>query len=50
MDAGTLGGVFGGLFGVLGGAFGTWCSLRGARGPRERGFLMRSAAVGWLRS
>jgi hypothetical protein len=48
MDAGILGGLLGALIGVLGGAFGTWCSLRGARGPRERGFLARAAAATWI--
>ncbi|QDU49806.1 hypothetical protein [Gimesia panareensis] len=42
---GSIGGI---LLGVLGGMLGTWCSIRNTSGPRERAFMVRTAAVMWL--
>jgi hypothetical protein len=51
MDAATIGivgGIAGGFLGLLGGAFGTYCTLRSAKGPRERAFLVKASVVCWV--
>lgn len=48
MDAGTMGGVIGGLLGIMGGAFGTYFSVKNTLGPRERAFMVRAAIVTWI--
>jgi len=51
MDQKTLILIFsvgGSLVGVLGGAIGTWFSIRNTSGPRERAFMVRTAAVMWV--
>lgn len=45
---GWVGGILGGLVGLAGGMFGTWVSIRNTRGPRERAFMVRAAAVAWI--
>lgn len=45
---GWIGGGLGVLFGVAGGAFGTYCSIKNTRGPRERSFMIRVASLWWL--
>jgi hypothetical protein len=45
---GLIGGVGGGLLGLLGGIFGTYCSIRNTRGPRERAFMIKASVVCWL--
>lgn len=47
MDVGMMGGILGGALGLAGGALGTYFSIRNTRGTRERGFMVRVAAVGW---
>lgn len=48
MDAGTLGGIIGGVIGLAGGAFGTYASIKNTRGPRERQFMVRAAVAAWV--
>lgn len=52
MDPGTLGGIIGtivgGACGIAGAGFGTYCSIKAARGPRERGFIIRLAVATWV--
>ncbi len=48
MDAGTVGGIGGGLIGVAGGIVGTYFSIKNTAGPRERTFMIQVAAVTWL--
>lgn len=36
------------LAAVIGGAYASYVNIRNARGPRERRFVMRACAVGWL--
>lgn len=48
MDAGTLGGLIGGVLGLAGGAIGTYASIKNTRGPRERQFMVRAAVAAWV--
>ena len=48
MDAGTVGGIIGGVIGLAGGAVGTYASIKNTAGPRERQFMVRTAIVAWL--
>jgi Ca2+/Na+ antiporter len=43
-----IGAIAGGSIGILGGIFGTWCSIRRARGPRERAVIINSALAFWF--
>ena len=45
---GPLGGIAGGVIGVMGGVVGTYFSVKKTRGPRERAFTIRAAALCWL--
>jgi hypothetical protein len=45
MEPGMAGGLIGTAVGILGGVIGTYASIRNARGPRERAFVIRAAAV-----
>jgi hypothetical protein len=45
---GWVGGVVGGGIGILGGLFGTYCSIKNTKGPRERAFVVRASIVCWL--
>jgi len=47
MDAGLAGGLAGGVVGVMGGVIGTYCSIRNAKGPRERALTIRLSALCW---
>jgi len=42
------GAVVGPLIGVLCGAFGTYCSIRNANGPKERAFMVKVAVWAWV--
>lgn len=44
---GWIGGIAGGMLGLAGGVVGTYLSIRNTNGPRERAFMIRSAAVCW---
>ncbi|NCC93377.1 MAG: hypothetical protein EOM10_08870, partial [Opitutae bacterium] len=44
---GWVGGIAGGLIGLAGGIFGTWCSIRNVKSPRERAFMIKASAVCW---
>jgi len=44
---GWIGGIVGSLIGIAGGVFGTWCSLKGAKGPAERAVLLGWTIVCW---
>ena len=48
MDAGTAGGIIGGILGFAGGAIGTYASIKNTAGPRERQFMVRTAIVAWV--
>jgi hypothetical protein len=48
MDVGMVGGVAGGVLGLAGAAIGTFVSVVNTRGPRERAYMVRLAALGWL--
>lgn len=51
MDGQNIGwflGLGGALIGLLGGLFGTWCSIRNTKGPRERAFMIRASVVCWI--
>jgi len=48
MHSGTIGGIAGGVLGLAGGILGTWMAIRNTGGPRERGFMIRAAAVTWV--
>lgn len=42
-----IGGILGGVLGTLGGVFGTWCSIRNTRGPRERAYMIKASMIAW---
>ena len=48
MDAGTAGGIIGGVIGVMGGVIGTYFGMRNTSVPRERALMIRFATLGWL--
>jgi hypothetical protein len=48
MNGGMIGGLVGAAIGLLGGIVGTWASLRHARGPRERAFVVKVCVVTWV--
>jgi uncharacterized membrane protein YfcA len=48
MHIGWIGGIGGTVLGLAGGVVGTWFSIRNTNGPRERAFMVKSAAVTWL--
>jgi hypothetical protein len=45
---GVGGSLVGSLLGLLGGAFGTWCSIRGTNGPKERAFVVKASVWTWI--
>jgi len=45
---GLVGGIAGSVIGVMGGIVGTYFSIRNSKGPRERAFVIRAAALCWL--
>ena len=45
---GLVGGIAGGVIGLAGGVVGTYCSIKNTKGPRERSFMIKSAAVCWI--
>jgi hypothetical protein len=45
---GLIGGIGGTLIGVIGGIIGTYLSIKNARGPRERSFLISVAVTVWV--
>jgi len=48
MEAGTVGGIIGGVIGLAGGAIGTYASIKNTGGPRERQFMVRAAVATWV--
>jgi uncharacterized membrane protein YfcA len=52
MDPGTLGawvgGIVGSLLGVGGGVFGTYCTIKHTKGPRERAFTIKGSIICWV--
>jgi len=48
MEIGLIGGILGGVLGALGGVYGTWCSIRNTRGPRERAYMIRVSVIAWI--
>jgi fatty acid desaturase len=45
---GLVGGIGGGVIGLMGGALGTYFSIKNTAGPRERAFMVKVAALGWV--
>ena len=45
---GWIGGIAGGLLGIAGGIIGTYFSIKNTNGPRERQFIIKASAVGWV--
>lgn len=45
---GLVGGIAGGVVGVMGGIVGTYFSIKNTKGPKERAFAIRAAALCWL--
>jgi hypothetical protein len=45
---GWIGGILGGILGCMGGVIGTYFSIKNTNGPRERSFMIKCAAVGWI--
>lgn len=45
---GLIGGIVGSLIGIAGGVFGSYCSIRAAKGPRERAFAIRCTVAAWV--
>ena len=45
---GWMGGIAGGVLGLAGGIVGTYFSIRNTNGPRERSFMIKTAAVCWI--
>jgi len=45
---GWIGGIAGGVLGLAGGVIGTYFSLKNTKGPLERSFMIKSAAVCWI--
>ena len=43
-----IGGIAGTVLGFSGGAFGTYCSIRNARAPLERAFMIKASIVTWI--
>jgi len=48
MHPGLIGGILGCLIGVAGGLFGTYCSIKNTKGPRERAFMVKYSIFIWL--
>ena len=48
MNAGVVTAIVGAVIGLLGGAFGTYCSVKNTKGPRERAFMIKASAMCWL--
>jgi len=48
MHSGWIGGIAGCAIGIAGGAIGTYFSIKNTNGPRERAFMVKSAAVAWI--
>jgi hypothetical protein len=48
MHPGTVGAIVGCVLGLLGGAAGTYFSIRNARGPRERAFVVKASVITWV--
>ncbi|MBF0201017.1 MAG: hypothetical protein HQK66_06850 [Desulfamplus sp.] len=46
--AAWIGGIAGGVIGLAGGIVGTYFSIKNTNGPRERTFMIRSAALFWI--
>ncbi len=45
---GWIGGIAGSVIGLAGGVIGTYFSIKNTNGPRERAFIVKSAAVCWI--
>lgn len=48
MIGGIIGGVVGGIIGLAGGIFGTYCSIKNTKSPRERVFMIHVSIVCWI--
>jgi len=48
INPGIIGGILGSIIGIAGGAFGTYCSIKGTNGPRERSFMIKYAVFTWI--
>lgn len=45
---GWIGGIVGASFGLLGGIIGTYFSIKNTKGPIERSFMIKWAALCWI--
>lgn len=48
MNPNTVAAIAGSLIGLAGGVVGTWMSIRNAKGPKSRAFIVRMSAGMWL--
>ena len=48
MHPGLVGGIIGSVVGVLGGLFGTYMSIKNAKGERAKRFMKRVSLYAWL--
>ena len=48
MHPGMIGGIVGGVIGLAGGVVGTYFSIKNARGPGERAFMIKASIIGWV--
>lgn len=48
MNIGIIGGIVGGALGLVGGIFGTYCSIKNTRGPKEKTFMIKVSIIAWI--
>jgi hypothetical protein len=48
MDPNVVGGILGAIGGLAGGILGTYFSIKNTNGPRERAFMIKASAIGWI--
>ena len=48
MNYGLIGAIVGSVIGIMGGIFGTYCSIKKTRGPKERAFAIKASITCWI--
>lgn len=48
MNAGIVGGIIGSILGICGGLTGTYFSIKNAKGPIERAFMIKASMIVWI--